>query len=128
MGSYKNLRLIRKGSGKWRRRVHQFFEIQGETGIFKNPLNHYPHQSVSRFIESIGRWSTWHALANKEEGKRSSVLKIILFPVIHFTRNYFLRLGFLDGIQGFVFASLMSFHSFLSWSKLWLMQKSFLKN
>ncbi|MGB9598646.1 MAG: hypothetical protein ACPLZH_02265, partial [Minisyncoccales bacterium] len=32
-------------------------------------------------------------------------------------------LGFLDGVQGFVFAVLMSFHSFLVRGKLYLMLK-----
>ena len=35
--------------------------------------------------------------------------------------NYFIKFGFLDGLQGLVFAIMMSFHSFLVRGKLWLL-------
>ncbi len=122
-GNVRLLRLVKKGSGKWTRRVHPNFEIRGKTSSLNNILYHYPHRSVSQFIESVNRWSTWHAMANKEEGKTSSLFKIIFMPVGHFVKNFIFRLGFLDGIYGFVFAIIMSFHSFLAWGKLLLLQK-----
>ncbi len=126
-GNRKVLRLIKKGSGKWRRRVHQYFEIKGSTSELVNPLLHYPHPTVTSFVDSVNRWSTWHALANKEEGKKASLSKICFWPLGHFLKNYFVGLGFLDGIQGFLFAFLMGFHSFLAWGKLWILQRSFSK-
>lgn len=122
-GNIRLMRLVRKGSGSWIRRVHPHFEIKGAVSSLKNPIMHYPHPDISSFILSVDRWSSWHALANSEEGKKSNILKICLWPPAHFIRNYFLRLGFLDGIHGFIFALLMSFHSYLAWSKLYLMQK-----
>ena len=122
-GDVKLLRLVKKGSGKWRRRVHPYFEITGETPSLKNPILHYPHPNLRQFVRSINRWSSWHALANKEEGKKSSVFKLTFWPLGKFLNNYFLKLGFLDGIRGFVHAFMMSFHSFLAWSKLWFLQK-----
>lgn len=120
---FKDLRLVRKGSGKWKRRVHPHFDILGRTKTLKGGLVHYPHESVSDFIDSINTWSNWHSLANREEKKSVSVLKIVFFPLIKFIRNYFFKLGFLDGLHGFVHAFLMSFHSFLAWSNLWIMNK-----
>jgi len=117
------LRLVRKESGYWKRRVHQKFIIKGKTSVLENCLYHYPHQSVSEFIMSVNRWSLWHALANYEEGKTSSTLKIVFWPILHFTKNYIFRFGFLDGIRGFIFAVMMSFHSFLAWSNLYVKQK-----
>jgi glycosyltransferase involved in cell wall biosynthesis len=126
-GNQKVLRLIKKGSGKWRRRVHPYFEIKGSTSELANPLLHYPHPTATKFVASVDRWSTWHALANREEGKKSSLFKICFWPLGHFLKNYFLSLGFLDGIQGFLFAYFMGFHSFLAWGKLWILQRSFNK-
>ena len=117
------LRLVRKGSGKWVRRVHPGFEILGRTEKLKNPIRHHPHPSLQEFLSSINRWSSWHALALREEGKSAAVVKIILLPVIKFKYNYFLKLGFLDGIHGFVHAFFMSIHSFLAWGKLYFLQK-----
>lgn len=126
-GSFRSLRLVKKNKGQWQRRVHQYFRVEGKTLELKNPLLHYPHPTLRDFLDSINRWSTWHALANSEEGKSSNILKIIFYPPSHFLMNFIFRLGFLDGIQGFVFAVIMSFHSFLGWSKLWIREKKYLK-
>jgi len=125
VGSFKNFRVVKKNIGFWERRVHPKFILNkgARIGYLKNPIKHYPHQNLSDFLQSLDRWSSWHALANKEEGKKSSSVKIILFPLAHFFKNYLLKLGLLDGIHGFVFAVVMSFHSFLSWSKLWISEK-----
>jgi glycosyltransferase involved in cell wall biosynthesis len=122
-GAIRLLRLGRKGIGRWKRRVHETWVIEGATGCFKTPLDHHPHQSLREFVRDINRMSTLHARENYEEGKRSGVVKVLVMPIAHFVFNYFFRRGFFDGIHGFVVALLMSLHSFLSWSKLWLMQK-----
>ncbi len=117
------LRLARKGSGKWKRRVHEYWDIKGNLGILNNEITHYPHPNVSDFISTINDYSRLHSMENKKEGKASSLFKIILFPVLKFKRNFLLKSGYKDGVHGFVIAVIMSFHSFLSWSNLWLTSK-----
>lgn len=119
----KLLRLARRKVGKWRRRVHEVWEVEGRTREFKNPLVHYPHPTLASFIVSVNTMSSLHAEANLEEGKKSSLLKIFVWPPGHFVYNFILRLGFLDGIEGFVVALVMSLHSYLAWSKLWFLQR-----
>ncbi|OGM21942.1 hypothetical protein A2863_00945 [Candidatus Woesebacteria bacterium RIFCSPHIGHO2_01_FULL_38_9b] len=123
-GSAQVVRLVKRNSGKWIRRVHPYFRTTKDVVLLSNPIFHYPHQNVRLFLESINRWSTWHAIANQEECKQSSLVKILFFPLGHFVKNYLFRLGFLDGLAGFVYAVVMSFHSFLAWSKLWIQQKN----
>ncbi len=125
--SFRSTRIVRKGKGEWKRRVHQTLSVQGPAMNAVNPILHYPHKTLNKFIANINKWSTFHAMANHEEGKTASIFKIIIYPVAHFIKNYILRFGFLDGMQGFVFALIMASHSFLSWSKQWMLQKSFLK-
>lgn len=121
--SLKLLRLARKGFGSWKRKIHEVWEVDDFTKILKNPLIHYPHQSLSIFIDEINFYSSLHAQENIKEGKHSSILKIILWPKLKFFQNTILRLGILDGTHGFVVALIMSFHSFLAWSKQWLKQR-----
>lgn len=121
--NFKDIRLFRKGAGEWGRRVHPKIKLFGRTKTLKSPLEHFSHKSLNSFLSSINRWSTWHALANFEEGKRSSIFRVVFFPFFKFIKNYVIRWGFLDGLTGFVHAVLMSFHSFLSWSKLWFYQR-----
>lgn len=123
VGNVRLLRLARKGSGTWKRRVHEYWDVKGKIEELKNPLFHYPHQTLSEFIQDIDFYSTLHAQQKKDDNEHSSIVKIILWPAVKFARNWIIRGGFLDGIPGLIHASLMSFHSFLSWSKLWILQK-----
>ncbi len=123
-GNIRLLRLVKKGSGEWKRAVHETYQSKESTYELKNPLMHYPHQTLHEFIADVDRMSTIHARANREEKKRSNIFKIIFFPPLKFIWNYFFKMGFRDGTQGFMIAAIMSFHSYLAWSKLWLLQKS----
>lgn len=123
-GNIKLLRLAKKTSGKWQRAVHEEWRVEkGEIGELKNPLIHYPHQTISEFIADIDRYSTLHAQELAKEGKSANILKIMMWPKLKFIQNWVLRFGFLDGTAGFVVAFLMSFHSYLAWSKLWLTER-----
>ena len=115
----KLLRLVKKGSGEWKRRVHEVFETKGETTELKNPILHYPHPTISEFLESINFHSSLHSQVLFEEGKKTNLFEIIFYPLGKFCLNYFWRLGFLDGIQGLIMALMMSLHSFLARAKLY---------
>ncbi len=121
-GNSQLLRLGKRDAGRWERSVHETWKIDGKKGSLKNPLLHYPHKDLRTFIKNINYFSTLHAKALELEGKRSSLLKIIIWPVGKFVYNMVFRLGFLDGMEGFVVALIMSFHSFLSWSKLYFLR------
>ncbi len=120
VGNTKLLRFAKKNSGKWNRKVHEYWHVNGNIGKLQNPILHYPHQSIKEFIESINKYSIIHSQELKKENKKSSLVKIIFWPLGKFFVNYFLKLGFLDGVEGFIIAGVMSFHSFLSWSKAWM--------
>lgn len=127
VGKSKFVRLAKQNSGIWKRRVHEVWEAQGKVGTFKNPLLHYPHPTLKEFILDINFTSTLHSVENRSEGKVSSVLKILFWPKLKFIQNYFIKGGFLDETHGLVLAMLMSFHSFLGWSKQWLLLKNLQK-
>ncbi len=120
----KLVRLVRAGSGKWRRKVHEILGVSGRVKTLKYPLYHYPHRTLKEFLTDINWYSTLHAQSNRQEGKKSNLTKILIWPIGHFIANFAFRLGFLDGTRGLVFAIFMSFHSFLGWGKLWVSQKT----
>ncbi|HJY98877.1 MAG TPA: glycosyltransferase [Patescibacteria group bacterium] len=117
IGTDKVLRLGKKGKGKWVRRVHETWEIKGKIGSLTNPITHNSAGSLFDAVAKINKYSDLHAEANKKEGKSSNLAKIILFPKLKFGESI------LNG-RGVVFSILQAFHSFLSWSKLWLTQKN----
>jgi len=122
-GSITLLRLALRESGKWRRGVHEEWEVMGPIHTLKSPLMHYPHQTIREFISSVNKQSSIHAQENAKEGKKSSLIKIIFWPIAKFISNFFGKGGFLDGMPGLIISLTMSLHSYLAWSKQWLSQK-----
>src|SRR5258708_22553878 len=116
-GNIKLLRLGKKNAGKWKRSVHETWEIKERVGELKNTIHHYPHQTIREFIDDINFYSTIHAQENKKT-KFANIFYIITYPLGKFFVNYFLKLGFLDGGEGIVMAIFMSLHSFLAWGQL----------
>jgi glycosyltransferase involved in cell wall biosynthesis len=117
------LRLGRRGAGKWQRCVHETWEIKGTKGQLKETLLHYPHQTISQFLKEINFYSTLNAQAFLKQGKRAGLIQILAYPLAKFIQNYFIRFGFLDKTPGMVVALMMSFHSFLTRAKLYLLWK-----
>jgi glycosyltransferase involved in cell wall biosynthesis len=118
------VRLAKRNSGLWSRRVHETWNIQnGPVATLSTPLLHYPHTNVAQFLNQINWYSTIHAEVLYAERKRISFWLILIYPAMKFIQNYFLRLGFLDGTAGLISAVMMSFHSFLARGKMWELGK-----
>ncbi|MDO8621281.1 MAG: glycosyltransferase family 2 protein [Candidatus Levybacteria bacterium] len=122
-GNIKLLRLVKKGKGEWSGHVHERWETEGAVGQLNFSLMHYPHQTITEFLREINFYTEIKAKELFDSGIKTSWLSIILYPKAKFILNYFLRLGFLDGIQGLIVAIFMSFHSFLVRSKLWKLRQ-----
>jgi len=116
IGEDKVVRLGKKDAGKWNRAVHETWEIKGKIGTLKNYIVHSTAENLHEYVEKMNKYSTLHAIENKKEGKRSTLLKIIIFPKFKLLQNLFLG-------RGFTFSMLQSFHSFLGWTKLWELQR-----
>ena len=122
VGNIKLLRLAQRHAGTWIGKVHETWEINDKIGSLKNFILHYSHDNISEFLKEINYYTTIRA---NELNKGSITVywhDILVYPMGKFIVNYFLKLGFLDGVPGLIFAIIMSFHSFLVRGKLWLLQ------
>lgn len=124
-GKVKLLRLARKGAGKWVRPVHETWEVPGKAGELQNHLIHIPHPTVAEFLRDINFYTTLNSQAFFESGVKVGFWEIISYPPGKFLLNYFWRLGFLDGMAGFLMAMMMSFHSFLTRAKIWQLRNQY---
>ena len=120
-GNIRLTRLVKKGSGKWIGKVHEIWTTKSKIGKLKNPLFHYPHQTIDKFLEEINFYTDLRSEELYEKKTHVYWWTITFYPKAKFILNYFLKRGFLDGLPGLVFAILMSFHSFLVRGKLWLL-------
>lgn len=112
------IRLVKKGTGKWVRAVHEIWQPNKlqKVGIIKNSfIIHNTADNLSDYLNKINNYSTLHAKANFEEGKKATLIKIIFFPIFKFIVT-------LVKSKNIVFSIMQSLHSYLSWSKLYLRQ------
>jgi glycosyltransferase involved in cell wall biosynthesis len=121
-GDINFVRLAKRGSGQWQGKIHEKWIIKGKIGTLRNVLLHTPHRNVANFLKDINYYTSIRAKELLENGKKTNLLQIVLFPIAKFIKNYFLKLGLLDGIPGLISAIIMSFHSFLVRGKLWSFQ------
>lgn len=120
-GNIKLLRLFNKNKGNLEGKVHETWITKNKVGNLQNPILHYPHPTISGFLKEINFYTDLRAKELFESGVKVNFLSIIIYPKGKFILNYFLKLGFLDGIPGLIHATLMSFHSFMVRGKLWLL-------
>ena len=88
----------------------------------KNPLTHHTADTVAVFVDKLNFYTTINAQHLFESGTKVVWWHIIAYPMGKFFQNYVVKQGYRDGVHGFLHAMFMSFHSFLTRSKLWLMQ------
>ncbi len=115
------LRLAKKGKGRWAGMVHEKWKVKGKIGKLNNSLKHFPHQTLEEFLTEINLYTDIRSKELHERGVRANFFSIIAYPKTKFILNYFIKRGFLDGLEGLVFAIIMSFHSFLVRGKLWML-------
>ena len=110
------VRLAKKDAGKWYRKVHEFWDIpSNKIGKLDSVIIHNTANDLSSYLKKINFYSDLHAKANLKEGKKSNIIKIILYPAAKFMVTYFKS-------RSVVFSIMQSLHSFLSWTKLYFLQ------
>ena len=122
--SVRLLRLAKRNAGKWTGAVHERWVVTGRLGELRNELLHFPHQTVTEFLEEVNWYTDLRAAELHAQKTHTPFWQIVVFPVGKFIQNYLLKLGLLDGMPGLIIALMMSFHSFLVRGKVWQLQKS----
>ncbi|NOX86205.1 MAG: glycosyltransferase family 2 protein, partial [Chlorobi bacterium] len=56
--------------------------------------------------------------------KRVPFIKVLINPFSKFLRNYFLKVGFLDGYYGFIICTITAHETFQKYAKAWRLAKS----
>jgi len=91
------------------RDVHESVICECEKGYLKNPLKHLAYESIEEFIAKQNRYSSLGAKPNR--------IKALFSPFWTFFKLYFIKLGFLEGWDGFVIARLYSEYTFWKYVK-----------
>jgi len=87
-------------------------------------LLHYSYPTIRDHISQINSFSDIAARAAFEKGRQSNLaLDICLNPTLTFFKKYFLKLGLLDGYEGFVISISTAYGKFLKYIKLRELEK-----
>jgi glycosyltransferase involved in cell wall biosynthesis len=102
---------------------HDKLIVQGKAGKLKGDLLHYSMESLEQQIKKTMAYANEFGRHRAEQKKTVHFLHILLRPGWRFVRAYLLRLGFLDGWQGFVIARMAAIYTFLRYLKAYQAQK-----
>ncbi len=97
--------------------VHESVKVNGRVGRLESNLLHFTCDSLSEHLRTMDRYTTLAAeqlIACKEEVTWS---RLILNPPWTFLQTYFLKMGFLDGLEGLAIAYMAAFYNFLKYAK-----------
>jgi glycosyltransferase involved in cell wall biosynthesis len=115
------LRLFRRGRGRFTDvMVHERVVCDGPVARLEQPLIHHPVLKLEDAISRMDRYSTASAQAIVASGRRVSFFAGIAHGIGSFLRAYVLRLGFLDGAEGFLLAVANAEGSYYRYMKAWL--------
>ncbi len=98
--------------------VHERVVVEGSPGALRGNLLHYSFRGYSDILRKMDRYTDLSARAMFAGGRRAGLLDLLVRPVFAFWKCYFLRAGFLDGIEGIVIAEAAAMHVFAKYVKL----------
>jgi glycosyltransferase involved in cell wall biosynthesis len=123
----RKLRLFDKRIAAWGGlNPHDKIQLNNKMPVvhLKGNILHYSFNTMEDLVWQNNRLSSMAATALYALGKKSSWYKMLVHPAWAFLNGYILRLGFLDGFNGFTIAIHTSHYVFLKYSKLYRLQNS----
>lgn len=113
------VRLFHRGRTKFREvKQHSYVETKNFTRL-KGDIVHYSFRNVGELFAKPGRnFTTRGAKIMYEQGKRAGSLSPLIHGLNSFLRQYFLKRGFLDGVDGLTVSLSSAVYSYLKYAKL----------
>lgn len=112
-------RLWRRGAGEWGGvNPHDKLIVNGAVSPLNHDLWHYSMEGLNHYTRKTISFSDLFVQNKQERGLQPSLAALVFRPWWRFVRSYFLRMGFLDGWQGYVIARMIAFETFLRYAKI----------
>jgi glycosyltransferase involved in cell wall biosynthesis len=122
------LRLWDSRKGKWGginpHDKYELFEGDKNTAFLKGDILHYSYYSIEQHYAQNEKFATIAANAMFQMNKKATVLNLYLNAIVKFFRNYFLKLGFLDGKEGWIICRITAYGTYLKYRKLLNLQSN----
>jgi len=119
------VRLFRKDAASFSEtRVHERLVVRGTVARARHDLLHFTDPDLHHYFSKFNTYTSLAATDMSDAGRRFAVTDLVVRPLFQFVKMYLLRLGFLDGIHGFVLCAASSAYVFAKYAKLWELQKT----
>ena len=103
--------------------VHESIKTTGKLAKLNAVIKHFGETSITIKLEKINIYSQLAAQQKLQRGKRVNLLKLMLYPLWYFFKQYFIRRQIFNGAAGFINAYINSKYAFLKYAKLYELQK-----
>lgn len=104
------LRLFDRRRGGWRgdREIHEHAIVDGAVRTLTGDLEHCAYRSLDDQLARLRRYASMMAEHMYGRGRRAHWYNLFVNPCWRFLRGYVLRVGFLDGWRGLLYACVES--------------------
>lgn len=123
-----HVRLFRREKARFSENiVHCRLMVEGKVGKLKSPIIHHPFHHLSAMLYKLNDYSNESAKSLFAKGKKASLWTALSHSFWSFLRGYLLKLGFLDGREGFLLAvsnAQGTYYRYLKLMYLWEMHKT----
>lgn len=103
--------------------VHERLLVEGPVGRLREPLLHEAFSDLDEVLDTMNRYSTAGARMMQKRKEKAGLSTALLHGLWSFLNTYFLRIGFLDGREGFMLAISNAEGTYYKYLKLMLMLK-----
>ena len=112
-------RLWRRGQARWAGiDPHPYLEVDGAIGKLHGHLHHFSTESINQRLQKIIPFSDEFVRQRASGLGRPGLFTLAGRPAWRFFRAYFLKLGFLDGWQGYYLAMHSAFSTLVRYAKV----------
>jgi len=117
-------RLFKKEKAKFDdKQVHEMLVVDGKVVRLKEALLHYTDPDLTHYFVKFNKYTQLAAEQMYQSGCRFKTSGAFLKPLLVFVKMYFVKLGFLDGREGFILCTLSAYYTFVKNIKLWEIQQ-----
>jgi glycosyltransferase involved in cell wall biosynthesis len=117
-------RLFRRGQARFSDDlVHERLVVQGRVAALRQPLRHEAMRDIEQALAKMDRYSSAGAAMMAGRGRSAGLAAAIGHGLWTFLRTYVLRLGFLDGREGFMLAVTNAEGAYYRYLKLMLLTR-----
>jgi glycosyltransferase involved in cell wall biosynthesis len=121
----KKIRLFKKGKAVWKgTNPHDHLEPINSATVkhLKGDLLHWPYDTYREHYLKINDFSSISAKAMWDKGRKAGLSDLLLRPPWKFLRNYLLKGGYKDGVDGLAICFSSGVATFLRYFKLYKLQ------